>query len=94
MMFPHQNINKYTWTSPEGKTHNQIDHILMDRRWHSSTVHVPSFRGADCDTDHHLLVANVTESLAVSKQATQKFNGERFNHRKINELEFRKQYQI
>jgi hypothetical protein len=32
--------------------------------------------------------------LAVSKQAVQKFDGERFNLRKPNELEVRKQYQI
>ena len=55
-MFPHRNIYKCTWTSPDGQTHNQIDHILIDRRWHSSIIDVRSFRGADCDIDNYLLV--------------------------------------
>ena len=40
MMLPHRNILKYAWTSPDGKNHNQIDHILIDRRWHSSILDV------------------------------------------------------
>ena len=31
MMFPHQNIHKHSWTSPDGKTDIQIDHRLIDR---------------------------------------------------------------
>ena len=48
---------------------------------------VQSFRGAACDTDHYLVVAKVRERMEVSKQAAQKFHGERFNFRKLNELE-------
>jgi len=67
-MFPHRNIHNYTWTSLEGKTHNQIDHILIDGRWLSNILDVRKFRGAVCDTDQHLMVAKVRERLAVSKQ--------------------------
>ena len=50
--FPYRDIPKQTWTSPDRKTHNQIDRILIDRRWHSSILDVRCFRGADCDIDH------------------------------------------
>jgi hypothetical protein len=40
------------------------------------------------------VVAKFWERLAVSKQAAQIFDVERFNPKKLNELEVRKQYQI
>jgi len=33
-----------------------------------------SFRGANCDTDHYLVIAKVKERLAVGKQAAQRFD--------------------
>jgi len=40
------------------------------------------------------VVAKFRERLAVSKQAAKKSDVERFNLRKLSELEVRKQYQI
>jgi len=33
-MFPHSNIHKYTWTSPDWKTYNKIYYVLIDKRRH------------------------------------------------------------
>jgi len=93
-MFPHWNIHKFKCTSPDVKTHNQIDHVLIDRRWHSSVLDVRSFRGADCDTDHYLEIAKIMERLAVGKQAAQSFHRKGFNLRKLKVPEVREQYQI
>jgi hypothetical protein len=93
-IFNRRNIHMYTWTSPDGQTYNQINHILIDRRWNSSILDVRNLRGAECDIDHYLVVAKVRERLAVRKQETQKFDGEKFNLRKLDDFEVRKQYRI
>ena len=87
MMFLYWNIHKYTWNSPDGKTQTQTDHILTERWEHSC------FKGADCDADHNQVVTKVREKVAESKQAAQKFDVERFNLEKLNELEVKKRYQ-
>jgi len=68
--------------------HNQICYIFIDRR-HSSIIYIRSISGPDCDTVHFLLVAKVRERWAVSGRAAQEFHVERFNFRKLNELEVR-----
>jgi hypothetical protein len=90
-MFQH-NIHKYARMSPDGKTYNQIDHILRDRWSHSSVLNVTSFKAADCDTDHYLVVVEVREWPSVSKQSSQRFHMGRFNLKKLNEVEQKEKY--
>jgi hypothetical protein len=93
MMFLHCKIHKFTWTSPDGKAHSQIDHILIDRRQHPNVLHVQSFRAADCDTDHCVVVvAEIREKLAVSKQGMLRFNMEKLNLIILNEVDGKEQY--
>jgi hypothetical protein len=50
-------------------------------------VDVRSFREPDCDTDHYLVVEEFRARLEVSKQTAQKFDMEKFNLKKLNEVE-------
>jgi len=70
-MVPHRNIHKYTWTYLDGKTHNQMDYVLINKRWHSSSYDIRHFGGVDCDTDHYLVVAKVRKGLSMSKRVVQ-----------------------
>ena len=45
------------WTSPDGQHQNQIDYILCSQRWRSSIQSAKTRLGADCGSDHELLIA-------------------------------------
>jgi hypothetical protein len=68
---------------------------LVGRRRHSNVLDVRLYRAADYDTDHCLVVvAKVKERLAVNKQRSQRFNMERFNFKKLNEVEGKEQFRV
>ncbi|KAJ4450080.1 hypothetical protein ANN_01487 [Periplaneta americana] len=92
--FPYKDIHKYTWTSPDGLTHNQIDHILIDKRRHTSIVDIRTFRGADCNSDHYLVIGELRERLSVAKQVEQQVNITKFNNLKLKDEEAKQNYQV
>ena len=47
----------YTWTSPDSQHQNQIDYILCSQRWRLCIQSAKTRPGADCDSDHELLMA-------------------------------------
>lgn len=66
-LFPHKKCHKLTWTSPNAQTENQIDHILICKKWRSSLLDTRSKRGADCGSDHNLVIAEIRLKIAAIK---------------------------
>jgi hypothetical protein len=70
------------------RRHSQIDHILINTKSHSSIIYVQSFRGAGCDNTYYL----ASEKIKKTFWGKRKFHMERFNLRKINNVELKAQY--
>ena len=56
-LFQQHRRRLYTWTSPDGQYQTQIDYILCSQRWRSSIQSAKTRLGADCGSDHELLIA-------------------------------------
>ena len=55
---PHKPSRRWTWHSPGGDYHNQIDYIMVKRRFQSNVniAKTRSFPGADIGSDHELVM--------------------------------------
>ncbi|XP_071963831.1 uncharacterized protein [Antedon mediterranea] len=71
-LFPQHPRRLYrpTWISPDGNYRNQIglDYILIIHRWRSSVKVAKTYPGADCDSDHQLLTAEIRCKLKIVKR--------------------------
>ena len=56
-LFQQHKRRLYTWTLPDGQHQNQIDYILCTQRWKSSIQSARTSPGADCGSDHELIIA-------------------------------------
>ena len=56
-LFQQHKRRLYTWTSPDGQYQNQIDYILCSQRRRISIQSTKTRLGADCGSDHELLIA-------------------------------------
>ena len=63
----------YTWTSADGQYRNHIDYILCSQRWRSSIQSAKTRPGADCGSDHELLIAKVRLKLKKVGKTTRPF---------------------
>ena len=72
-LFQQHKRRHYTWTSPDGQHRNQIDYILCRQRWRSSIQSAKTRLGADCGSDHELLIAKFRLKLKKVEKITRPF---------------------
>ena len=60
----------YTWTSPDRQHQNQIDYILCSQRWRCTIQSAKTKPGADCGSDHELLLAKFRLKLKKVGKST------------------------
>ena len=63
----------YTWISPECQYQNHTDYILCSQRWRSSIQSAETRLGADCGSDHELLIAKFRLKLKKVGKTTRPF---------------------
>ena len=56
-LFQQHKRKLYTRISPDAPHQNQIDYILCSQRWRSTIQSARTRLGADCGSDHELLIA-------------------------------------
>ena len=91
-MFPHKNVHKYTWTSPDGQYRNQINHVAIRSQFKRSVYDMRVYRGADVGSDHNLVITKT--KLRLNSAGKKQEGITRFEESKLREPVIRQQFQL
>ena len=72
-LFQQHKRRLYTRTSPDGQHWNQTDYILCSQRWRIYLQSAKTRPGADCSSDHELLIAKFRVKLKKVGKTTTPF---------------------
>ena len=72
-LFQQHKRRLYMWTLPDGQHQNQIDYILCSQKWRSFIQSAKIRPGADCGSDHELLIAKFRFKLKKVGETTRPF---------------------
>ena len=89
----HKKCRRWTWHSPNGEHHNQIDYIMIKNRFRSSvnTGKTRTYPGADIGSDHDLVMMSFQIHLKRMNKA--KCTRPKFNFDKLKDPEVQKKFQ-
>ena len=81
----HKHSRRWTWHSPDGTHHNQIDYLLVKKRFRSGikTARTRTSPGADVGSNHDMVMMTFQTRLKNSRKPTQpriRFDLEKLNN--------------
>ena len=92
--FQHPNRFLYTWKSPGDLTRNQIDYILIRKRFRNSVKNCKTYPGADIGSDHNPLVCKISVRLKRVMPASLNKKKEFIDFGKLATPEMKEKYLI
>jgi hypothetical protein len=90
--YPRKDIHKGTRKIPGTNDINQIDHIIVSKRWATEIDNVRKHRGANSDSDHFLVGASLKQNITLTIRNRTSCRT-RCNVEKFDETDVERQYQ-
>ena len=91
-MFKQSKFNRqWTWESPDQRTHNKINYIIISNKWKRCVTNSRSFPSADVGSDHQLVMANMKLKF---KTKTNPNHPKRYEVFKLKNETTRRKYEI